>query len=52
MDYQQIPSDFLRIGLDDKYSSVVGDQAYLRKQYKMDSQYIAKIVQERILKKL
>jgi transketolase len=51
MDHQQIPSDFLRIGLDDKYSSVVGDQAYLRKQYKMDSQYIAKIVQERILDK-
>ena len=52
MDSQQIPGDFLRIGLDDKYSSIVGDQAYLRKQYKMDSQYIAKIVQERILKKL
>lgn len=52
MDNRQIPSDFLRIGLDDKYSSIVGDQAYLRKQYKMDSQYIAKTVQERILTEL
>lgn len=49
MDNQQIPSDFLRIGLDDNYSSVVGDQAYLRKRYKMDSEYIAKVVKERIL---
>jgi len=52
MDNRQIPSDFLRIGLDDKYSSIVGDQAYLRKQYKMDSQYIAKRVKERILAEL
>lgn len=52
MDNRQIPSDFLRIGLNDKYSSIVGDQAYLRKQYKMDSQYIAKTVQERILAEL
>ncbi len=48
MDNQQIPRDFLRIGLDDKLSSFVGDQYYLRKQYKMDSQYISKIVKERI----
>ena len=52
MDNRQIPSDFLRIGLNDKYSSIVGDQAYLRKQYKMDSQYIAKTVQERIFAEL
>lgn len=52
MDNRQIPSDFLRIGLNDKHSSIVGDQAYLRKQYKMDSQYIAKTVQERILAEL
>jgi transketolase len=48
MDNQQIPRDFLRIGLDDKFSSFVGDQYFLRKQYKMDSQYISKIVKERI----
>ena len=52
MDNRQIPSDFLRIGLNDKHSSIVGDQAYLRKQYKMDSQYIAKTVQERSLAEL
>ena len=50
MDNQLIPGDFLRIGIDDELSSYVGDQFYLRKQHKLDSQNIYRIVKERILK--
>jgi len=50
MDNQLIPGDFLRIGIDDELSCYVGDQYYLRKQHKLDSQYIYRIVKERILK--
>ena len=31
-----IPKAFMRIGLNDTFSSVVGSQKYLRKKYKMD----------------
>ncbi|KHD90000.1 MAG: transketolase [Bdellovibrio sp. ArHS] len=37
---QAYPSQFLRIGLQDTYSSVVGSQNYLRKYYNMDAEYI------------
>ena len=34
------PGFFRRVGLDDTYSSVVGDQAFLRQHYQMDSNYL------------
>lgn len=39
-DHGTFPRRFLRIGLDGCFSSVVGSQAYLRRQYKMDSDSI------------
>jgi len=36
------PGRFLRIGLDDIYPTVVGDQRYLRKAYAMDAEAIAR----------
>jgi len=41
-----IPKFFLRIGLDDQYSSVVGDQHYLRNYYSMDAQRIINSVRK------
>ena len=38
------PNFFKRIGLDDTYSSIVGDQKYLRNHYKMNAESIVKIV--------
>ncbi len=35
-----IPGFFKRIGLNDEYPSVVGDQLYLREEYKMSSNFI------------
>jgi len=43
-----LPLLFLRIGMKDMYSSIVGDQQYLRKHYNMDS----KSITNRVLKKL
>ena len=40
MDLGMIPSKFLRIGLENKYSSIVGTQQYLRSRYDMDSKAI------------
>jgi len=37
MDFGVMPKKFLRIGLDNMYSSIVGSQKYLRSRYKMDS---------------
>ena len=37
MDLGMIPGKFLRIGLENKYSSIVGSQQYLRSRYDMDS---------------
>ncbi len=38
------PGFFKRIGLEDTYSSIVGDQNYLRNHYKMDAQHIVEVV--------
>jgi len=40
MDLGIIPNKFLRIGLENKYSSIVGSQQYLRSRYDMDSKAI------------
>jgi len=40
MDNMVMPKKFLRIGLNDKYSSIVGSQQYLRSCYGIDSQSI------------
>ncbi len=40
MDYGVMPKKFLRIGLDNMYSSIVGSQQYLRSRYEMDSEAI------------
>ena len=40
MDLGMIPGKFLRIGLENKYSSIVGSQQYLRSRYDMDSKAI------------
>jgi len=44
MDLGMIPGKFLRIGLENKYSSIVGSQQYLRSRYDMDSKAIVKKV--------
>jgi len=40
MDHGTLPRKFLRIGLDNIYSSIVGSQQYLRSRYEMDSKAI------------
>lgn len=42
MDNSVIPKKFLRIGLDNIYSSIVGSPQYLRTQYEIDSTAIVK----------
>ena len=44
MDLKMIPKKFLRIGLDNKFSSIVGSQQYLRSRYEIDSKTIVKKV--------
>ena len=44
MDNAVMPKKFLRIGLDNMYSSIVGSQQYLRSRYEMDSKAIIKKV--------
>lgn len=44
MDNSVIPKKFLRIALNNIYSSIVGSQQYLRSQYEMDSKAIVKKV--------
>ena len=44
MDLKMIPNKFLRIGLANKFSSIVGSQQYLRARYKIDNQAIVKKV--------
>ena len=46
MDNFVIPKKFLRIGLNNIYSSIVGSPQYLRTQYEMDSSAIVKKVLE------
>ena len=42
MDLKMIPNKFLRIGLENKFSSIVGNQQYLRSRYEMDNRAIVK----------
>ena len=44
MDNAVMPKKFLRIGLNNTYSSIVGSQQYLRLRYEMDSKAIIKKV--------
>ena len=44
MDLNIMPNKFLRIGLENKFSSIVGSQQYLRKIYEIDSKTIVKKV--------
>jgi transketolase len=44
MDLKMIPDKFLRIGLANKFSSIVGSQQYLRLRYKIDNKTIVKKV--------
>ncbi len=46
------PQRFLRIGLRDGFSSIVGSQVYLRKHYRMDSAAITAAVQEMLAGKV
>jgi len=46
LDYGAIPKIFLRIGLDNKFSSIVGSQDYLKEKYELDSISIARKVAE------
>jgi transketolase len=46
MDLGVMPKKFLRIGLDNIYSSIVGGQQYLRSRYEMDSEAIVNKVKE------
>ena len=39
-------TNFESIAIKDKFSSIVGDQKYLRKEYKIDSKSIIKIVKK------
>ena len=48
MDLKVRPKLFYRIGLNDTYSSIVGSQEYLRKEYKIDSTAITRKVLELI----
>ena len=42
----EIPKAFYRIGLRDRFSTIVGSQPYLRERYKMDVKSIVKKVEE------
>lgn len=44
MDLKMIPKKFLRIALNNTYSSIVGSQQYLRSRYELDSNVIVKKV--------
>ena len=46
MDHNVSVSNFLRIGLNDEYSSIVGSQRYLREQYEMDYKSIVKKIKQ------
>jgi len=48
MESGHIPPKFMKIGLKDIYSSIVGDQAYLRAKYQMDAKYITEAVLEKL----
>ena len=46
MDHAVIPNKFLRIGLDNTFSSIVGSQQFLRAQYKIDHNAIVSSVKK------
>jgi len=46
MDFGVIPKKFLRIGLNNVYSSIVGSQQHLRSRYEMDSEAIVNKIKE------
>ena len=46
MDNGIVPKVFLRIGLNNRYSSVVGSQGFLKSYYKMDASAIVRRVLE------
>ncbi len=46
MDHAVLPSKFLRIGLNNTYSSIVGSQHYLRAQYEIDHNAIVSSVKK------
>ena len=48
LDYSLNPGFFKRIGLNDVYSTIVGDQYFLRHHYDMDSHYIVNVIKETI----
>ena len=41
-----IPKSFMRIGINDTFSSIVGSQKYLRKKYKIDADAIVEAVKK------
>ena len=49
---KSFPSIFKRIGLKDTFSTIVGDQKYLRDHYNINSETIVKIVKEYLRKTL
>jgi len=46
MDHAVLPNKFLRIGLNNTFSSIVGSQHYLREQYKIDHNAIVNSVKK------
>lgn len=46
MEQPRRPRKFKRIGLNDTYSSVVGDQFYLRQYYQMDADYLCEVARQ------
>ena len=42
------PKSFMRVGMKDVYSSIVGDQQYLRSYYKMDAKALVELVLSKI----
>jgi transketolase len=47
-EYNDYKSKLIRIGLDDKYSSIVGTQKYLRNEYGMSANKIAERIQKEL----
>ena len=51
LDLNLMPKFFKRIGLNDLYPSIVGDQKFLRKTYKMSREHIVEIVRDLVSKR-
>lgn len=49
MDNGVYPDSFLRIGLKEGFSSIVGSQEYLRKRYGLDAESISDRIQSLIM---